>query len=69
MNCEASNSIFTAWSNLKLSCLRQQLGQSRYCSRLLTPLFENHGKGAYISIKISGNKDHPAFKLDVRKVF
>jgi hypothetical protein len=33
------------------------------------PLFKKHGKGAYIPIKISGNKDHPAFKLDVGKVF
>src|SRR6516164_1552608 len=37
--------------------------------KALDPLFEKHGKGAYIPIKISGNKDHPAFKLDVRKVF
>jgi hypothetical protein len=37
--------------------------------KAVDPLFERHGKGAYIPIKISGNKDHPAFKLDVGKVF
>jgi AsmA-like C-terminal region len=37
--------------------------------KAVDPLFEKHGKGAYIPIEISGNKDHPEFKLDVRKVF
>jgi hypothetical protein len=37
--------------------------------KAVDPLFQRHGKGAYIPIKISGNKDHPTFKLDVGKVF
>jgi hypothetical protein len=37
--------------------------------KAIDPLFQKHGKGAYIPIKISGNKDHPAFKLDIGKVF
>jgi hypothetical protein len=37
--------------------------------KAVDPLFERHGKRAYIPIKISGHKDHPEFKLDIRKVF
>jgi hypothetical protein len=37
--------------------------------KAVDPLFQKHGKGAYIPIKKSGNKDHPVFKLDVGKVF
>jgi hypothetical protein len=37
--------------------------------RAVDPLFQRHGKGAYIPIKVAGKRDHPLFTLDFRRVF
>ena len=54
---------------LEAKLSRTTTGAKSMLLRAVDPLFERHGKGAYIPIKISGNKDHPVFKLDIGKVF
>jgi hypothetical protein len=70
MEYGASNSILTARSiELEAKLAKTTTGAKSILLKAVDPLFERHGKGAYIPVKISGNKDHPAFKLDVGKVF
>jgi AsmA-like C-terminal region len=54
---------------LEAKLSQTQTGAKSILLKAVDPLFEKHGKGAYIPIKISGNKDHPDFKLDVGRVF
>jgi hypothetical protein len=44
-------------------------GASRILLKPIDPLFAKHNAGTYLPVNVSGAKDHPQIKLDVKKVF
>ena len=44
-------------------------GVNRILLKPIDPLLAKHHAGTYLPVNISGAKDHPQIKLDVKKVF
>jgi len=44
-------------------------GANRILLKPVDPLFARHHAGTYLPVNISGAKEHPQIKLDVKKVF
>ncbi len=67
LGSEALN--FTGDVRLEAKVSQTMTGPKRVLLKPVDPLFARHNAGTYLPINVSGNRDHPQIKLDVKKIF
>lgn len=60
---------FTGDVRLQAHVSETMSGAKRVLLKPIDPLFAKHNAGTYLPVNVTGDKDHPQIKLDVKKVF
>jgi hypothetical protein len=60
---------FTGEVRLQAKVSQTMTGAKRVLRKPVDPIFSRHNAGTYLPVNVSGNRDHPQIKLDVKKVF
>ena len=60
---------FTGDVRLQAHVSNTMSGAKRVLLKPIDPIFARHKAGTYLPVNLTGDKDHPQIKLDVKKVF
>jgi hypothetical protein len=60
---------FTGDVRLQAHVSETMSGAKRLLLKPVDPIFAKHNAGTYLPVNVTGDKDHPQIKLDVKKVF
>ncbi len=60
---------FTGQVRLQAHVSQTMTGAKRILLKPIDPLFAKHNAGTYLPVNVSGQKEHPEVKLDLKKVF
>jgi hypothetical protein len=60
---------FTGDVRLQAKVSQTMSGTKRVLLKPVDPIFARHNAGTYLPVNVSGNRDHPQIKLDVKKIF
>ena len=67
LGSEAVN--FTGEVRLQAKVSQTMTGAKRVLLKPVDPIFSRHNAGTYLPVNVSGNRDSPQIKLDVKKIF
>jgi hypothetical protein len=66
----ASDQInFTGDVRLQAHVSETMSGAKRVLLKPVDPIFGRHNAGTYLPVNVTGDRDHPQIKLDVKKIF
>jgi hypothetical protein len=60
---------FTGEVRLQAKVSQTMTGAKRVLLKAVDPIFSRHNAGTYLPVNVSGNRNNPQIKLDVKKVF